>query len=68
MGDRARRTQGASPAFIKEFMRRIAQHFLEGGGSGNVTRAIADSALHEMLFSGGTLNTRVLGGEAVPVH
>jgi hypothetical protein len=68
MGDLARRTQGASPAFIKEFMRRIAQHFLEGGGSGNVTRAIADSALHEMLFSGGTLNTRVLGGEAVPVH
>ena len=30
-----------------------------------VSRATAESALHEMLFSGGTLNTRLLGGEAV---
>lgn len=61
----ARRTDGASPAFIKEFLRRIAQHHLESEGEGNVTRATAEAALHEMLFSGGALNTRLLGGEGV---
>jgi hypothetical protein len=63
--DLARRTDGASPAFIKEFMRRIAQHHLDGGGMGEVSRHTADAALHEMLFSGGALNTRLLGGAAV---
>ena len=65
MDDLARRTDGASPAFIKEFLRRIAQHHLDAETTGDVTRATADAALHEMLFSGGTLNTRLLGGEAV---
>jgi hypothetical protein len=63
--DLARRTDGASPAFIKEFMRRIAQHHLEADAAGDVSPATADAALHEMLFSGGVLNTRLLGGEAV---
>ena len=63
--DLARRTGGASPAFIKEFLRRIAQHHLETGRQGSVTSATAEAALHEMLFSGGALNTRLLGGEAV---
>jgi ATP-dependent 26S proteasome regulatory subunit len=61
----AARTDGASPAFLKEFLRRIAQHHLETGGAGNVSRTTADAALHEMLFSGGVLNKRLLGGEAV---
>jgi hypothetical protein len=61
----ARRTDGASPAFIKEYMRRIAQHHLDAGSPGEVTSATADAALHEMLFSGGTLNSRLLGGAAV---
>jgi hypothetical protein len=61
----AARTNGASPAFIKELLRRTAQHHLESGAAGPVSRATAESALHEMLFSGGTLNTRLLGGEAV---
>jgi hypothetical protein len=65
MDDLARRTDGASPAFIKEFLRRIAQHHLDSAAQGNVTQATAEAALHEMLFSGGTLNTRLLGGEAV---
>jgi hypothetical protein len=30
-----------------------------------VTKATAEAALHEMLFSGGTLNTRLLGGESL---
>ena len=61
----ARRTEGASPAFIKEFLRRIAQHHLDAGTTGEVTQATADAALHEMLFSGGVLNTKLLGGETV---
>jgi len=65
MDDLARRTDGASPAFIKEFLRRIAQHHLDADSQGNVTKATAEAALHEMLFSGGVLNTRLLGGEAV---
>ena len=63
MAELARRTDGSSPAFIKELMRRIAQHYLEAGGQGAVTRAISEAALHEMLFSGGVLNARLLGGK-----
>jgi hypothetical protein len=66
MDDLARRTDGASPAFIKEFLRRIAQHHIDTEAQGRVTIATADAALHEMLFSGGALNARLLGGEAVP--
>ncbi len=58
----ARRTDGASPAFIKELLRRVAQHHLEAGAGGDVSRATAEAALHEMLFSGGVLNRRLLGG------
>jgi ATP-dependent 26S proteasome regulatory subunit len=65
MDDLARRTDGASPAFIKEFLRRIAQHHLDSDSQGYVTKATAEAALHEILFAGGALNTRLLGGEAV---
>jgi SpoVK/Ycf46/Vps4 family AAA+-type ATPase len=65
MDELAVRTDGASPAFIKEFMRRIAQHHLYAHGDGEVSRATAEAALHEMLFSGGVLNARMLGGAAV---
>jgi hypothetical protein len=63
--DLAKRTDGASPAFIKEFMRRTAQHYVEAGATGDVRHETADAALHEMLFSGGLLNRRLLGGDAV---
>ena len=58
------RTAGASPAFIKELLRRIAQHHLEAGTVGDVLHSTAESALHEMLFAGGALNARLLGGTA----
>jgi hypothetical protein len=61
----ARRTENASPAFIKELMRRIAQHHLEARTDGDVSADTTESALHEMLFSGGTLNTRLLGGAGI---
>jgi ATP-dependent 26S proteasome regulatory subunit len=59
------RTEGASPAFIKELLRRIAQHHIATDVAGAVARESVEGALHEMLFSGGVLNTRLLGG-AVP--
>ena len=63
--DLATRTDGASPAFIKELLRRIAQHHLEAATPGDVARSTAEAALHEMLFAGGALNAQLLGG-AVP--
>ncbi len=64
----AHRTDGASPAFIKELLRRIAQHHLEAAEPGDVSHNTADAALREMLFSGGVLNARLLGGEIVPAE
>jgi ATPase family associated with various cellular activities (AAA)/ClpX C4-type zinc finger len=65
MDNLAGRTDGASPAFIKELLRRVAQHHLEQEGTREVSQTTADAALDEMLFSGGVLNKRLLGGEAV---
>jgi hypothetical protein len=59
--DLAARTDGASPAFIKELLRRVAQHHLEREYPAAVTRVTAEAALHEMLFSGGALNAHLLG-------
>jgi len=57
-----RRTENASGAFIKELMRRSAQFCLEDGHAGRLTMEDLNSALDEMLFSGGTLNVKLLGG------
>src|SRR5688572_4132652 len=57
-----RRTKGSSPAFIKELMRRSAQFLIELGGGQVVTTAAVDSAIEEMVFIGGTLNLKLLGG------
>jgi len=57
-----RRTDGVSAAFIKELMRRTAQACLARDGRGNVTSADIDEALNEMLFDGGRLNAKLLGG------
>ena len=58
----AARTEDASPAFIKELSRRVAQHHLQHDTRGAVARSAAEAALHEMLFSGGAPNARRLGG------
>ncbi len=57
----AQRTQKASAAFIKELMRRTAQNFLRSGGKGALTPDHVEPALDEMLFSGGSLNLKLLG-------
>ena len=57
-----RKTKGASGAFIKELMRRSAQFLLENG-SEELSERHVESALDEMLFSGGELNSKLLGME-----
>jgi hypothetical protein len=57
-----RRTENASGAFIKELMRRSAQFCLQDDHARNLTLEDLNSALDEMLFSGGSLNVRLLGG------
>ncbi len=59
-----RKTKGASPAFIRELMRRAAQFQFEqdGASDGPLLPAALDGALEEMLFSGGALNLKLLGG------
>ena len=59
-----KRTEGVSASFIKELMRRTAQFHLERGGSGRIELEDVASALDELLFSGGTLNRKLLGGRA----
>jgi len=56
------RTEGVSAAFIKELMRRIAQSALARDAAKSVVSADIDEALDDMLFAGGQLNTKLLGG------
>jgi hypothetical protein len=58
----AARTDGVSAAFIRELMRRSLQFHLEDGGTGALALRDVESALDEMLFAGGSLNVKLLGG------
>jgi hypothetical protein len=58
------KTQGASAALIKELMRRSAQFLLESGEK-RLSPQHIDLALDEMLFHGGSLNAKLLGGVGV---
>lgn len=62
-----RRSKGVSAAFIKELMRRCAQFQIETSGGSLLTQAAVDAALEEMLFAGGTLNRRLLGGDVTQI-
>jgi hypothetical protein len=59
------RTKGVSAAFIKELMRRCAQFQIEFSRGDVLAQPAVDAALEEMLFTGGALNRRLLGGEGV---
>jgi hypothetical protein len=50
---------------IKELMRRTAQVQYEMAAAGALDERAVDGALQEMLFSGGTLNLKLLGGAGV---
>lgn len=54
------KTKGGSGAFIKELMRRSAQFLVETGRK-CLDEGHIESALDEMLFSGGSLNAKLLG-------
>lgn len=54
------KTKGGSGAFIKELMRRAAQFLIESGAK-ELAQAHVESALDEMIFSGGSLNAKLLG-------
>jgi len=56
------RTENVSGAFIKELMRRSAQFHLERADSPTITFQDITDALDELLFSGGSLNRKLLGG------
>ena len=60
-----RRTEKVSAAFIKELMRRAAQFQIERDeNAAEVSTADIDAALEELLFSGGSLNRKLLGAQA----
>jgi ATPase family associated with various cellular activities (AAA) len=60
-----RRTDKASAAFIKELMRRAAQFYIQNGSDGGLQLADVNAALEEMLFTGGSLNAKLLGAAEV---
>jgi ATP-dependent Clp protease adapter protein ClpS len=62
VAEAARRTEGVSAAFIKELMRRLAQASLARDEGRSVAGADIDEALNDMLFAGGRLNVKLLGG------
>lgn len=57
------KTKNSSAAFIKELMRRAAQYFVQEGGEGELQLKHVEAALDEMLFAGGSLNVKLLGGD-----
>ena len=57
-----RKTKKASAAFIKKLLRRCAQFFLQSGSQSGLEIGHVEAALDEMLFAGGSLNVKLLGG------
>jgi ATP-dependent Clp protease adapter protein ClpS len=62
VGEAAQRSEGVSAAFIKELMRRVAQASIARDGGKSVESSDISQALDDMLFTGGKLNVKLLGG------
>ena len=62
VAEAAERTNGVSAAFIKELMRRVAQASIARDNGTTVESADISEALDDMLFTGGRLNVKLLGG------
>lgn len=62
VGEATLRTKGVSAAFIKELMRRTAQFSIQRGDGTTIRPSDLGDALDDMLFAGGKLNIRLLGG------
>ena len=65
LDEAAQRTKGVSAAFIKELMRRTAQSCIARSGGATVQSEDISEALDDMLFAGGKLNVKLLGGAQV---
>jgi ATP-dependent 26S proteasome regulatory subunit len=63
VAEAAQRTKGVSAAFIKELMRRIAQASIARDGGATVESGDIGEAVDDMLFAGGKLNVKLLGGD-----
>lgn len=61
-------TEGASAAFIKELMRRVAQASTVRADGAAINPGDISEALDDMLFAGGTLNVTLLGGAQQMAH
>jgi cell division protease FtsH len=57
------RTERVSASFIKELMRRSAQLHLADDGATTLQLPTVEKALEEMLFTGGSLNLKLLGAQ-----
>jgi len=68
VAEAAQRTKGVSAAFIKELMRRIAQASIARDGGASVESGDISEALDDMLFAGGKLNVKLLGGAQEMLH
>lgn len=66
IGALVERTEGATPAYIKELLRKATVHALEGSASTALRQADVDSALEE-LAQGGRLAERILGFRPEPI-
>ncbi|MFK7737304.1 MAG: AAA family ATPase [Pirellulaceae bacterium] len=55
------RTVNTSAAFIKELMRRATQYAIVRGDGEAINTSDIETAVDEMLFSGGAFNRRILG-------
>jgi ATPase family associated with various cellular activities (AAA) len=62
VSEATRRTKGVSAAFVKELMRRVAQASIARDGGTAVESRDIGEALDDMLFTGGKLNIKLLGG------
>jgi len=56
-----RKTEDTSAAFIKELMRRATQYAIVRGLEERIDSSDIDTAVEEMLFSGGAFNRKLLG-------
>ena len=61
IGPTVRRTEGVSPAFLKELMRRAVQFMLERDGAESLCQEDVDGAIRELMDGGGALNRRLFG-------
>ncbi len=69
--DTVAKTENVSAAFIKELMRRATQFQIERNSTDGINLQDVNDALDELLFRGGSLNRKLLGGkigESVPAE